>query len=168
MFLISLVEIVHVENEIRGVILVSRRQVEQIRDGWREQLGIPLFFIDSGATEEEEEEEEKKEEENNKTRKIGIVTCEHHFQRIDIVVNKKRSLFYNAAYVSNINISETLICKSNPITGLRDSGGWEFLNFQTVWTWRMQDFSPTHQQLLPTRRHPWYSSLLEVESAPGT
>jgi hypothetical protein len=45
------------------VKIVSWRQVEQDRVGWREHLCSSLSFLDSGTTEEQEEEQEKEEEE---------------------------------------------------------------------------------------------------------
>jgi len=66
LFLIGSIRIVHVENDIREMTIVSWRQVEQNRDGWREQLGSPLYFLDSGATEEKEEEKEKEKIKNKK------------------------------------------------------------------------------------------------------
>jgi hypothetical protein len=61
-FFIGAIGVVNVENEIRKVKVVSWRQVEQDRDGWREQLCSSLSFLGSGTTEEQEEEQEEEEE----------------------------------------------------------------------------------------------------------
>jgi hypothetical protein len=69
LFLIGSIRIVHVENDIREMTIVSWRQVEQNRDGWQEQLGSPLYFLDSGVTEEKEEEKGKEKIKNKKKEK---------------------------------------------------------------------------------------------------